>query len=146
MAFFIWCHKTSIASMNDLKMVWINRDSIIEKHLLKLNNAIVITVLTYNCMTNNDEKKLDSFHRKKDEVWYHQGIPPHHFQFWIVKEAHASILWFNIQIPWELFERILWLSVQTPSHKSVLFYFKQINATHFRERTTVVYKMENDIK
>ena len=59
----------AITSMNSMNKIWIRRTKISENRRLKLYNALVKPVLTYNCatwgLTKQEEEKLDAFHRQQ---------------------------------------------------------------------------------
>ena len=73
----------AIASMNSMNKIWIRRTKIRENRRLKLYNALVKPVLTYNCaiwgLTKQEEEKLDASHRQQLKTHYWQKIPTHYF-------------------------------------------------------------------
>ena len=120
---------------------------------MKLYNSLVKSVLTYNSCTwglkKNDEKNLDSFHRKQLRqvigVYY-----PHRISSKKLYElTNARPLTIDItQARWKMFGHVLRMEENTPARKAMKYYFQVPEAKKYRgrKRATIVTTLNRDIE
>ena len=120
---------------------------------MKLYNSLVKSVLTYNSCTwglkKNDEKNLNSFHRKQlrqvIDVYY-----PHRIKSKKLYEiTNTRPLTIDItQARWKMFGHVLRMDENTPARKATKYYFQVPQAAKYRgrKRATIVSTLNRDIE
>ena len=120
---------------------------------MKLYNALVKSVLTYNSCTwglkKSDEKELNSFHRKQLRqvigVYY-----PHRITSKKLYElTNTRPLTIDItQARWKMFGHALRMGDNTPARKAMDYFFKVPQASKYkgRKRATIVSTLNRDIE
>ena len=120
---------------------------------MKLYNALVKSVLTYNSCTwglkKSDEKNLNSFHRKQLRqvigVYY-----PHRITSKKLYElTNTRPLTIDItQARWKMFGHALRMGDNTPARKAMDYFFKIPQASKYkgRKRATIVSTLNRDIE
>ena len=123
------------------------------KKKMKLYNAMVKSVLTYNActwgLTKSDEKNLNSFHRKQLRqvlgIYYPHKISNEN----LYKITNSRPITIDItKARWKMFGHALRLNEQTPARKAMKYYFQHPqNCERFRgrKRATIVTTLNRDI-
>ena len=121
---------------------------------IKLYNAMVKSVLTYNSctwgLTKEDEKNLDSFHRKQLRqvlgVYYPNKITNKKL-YEVTKSRPLTI--DITKARWKMFGHALRMDERTPARKAMGYFFQiSDNATKFRgrKRATIITTLNRDIQ
>ena len=144
--------KLSMVSLKDMNKVWIRNDHIKQKLKLKLYQALVKPVLTYNSrtwgLTKTQGDHLDSFHRQQLRQVLNIKYPPrisNKSLYTISKENMFSLDILTAR--WKLFGHVLRSSNDIPANKAMGYYFDNINVKQFkgRPRTTLPTTLHSDI-
>ena len=125
----------------------------IEKKL-KLYNALVKSVLTYNSctwgLTRQDEKNLDSFHRQQLRQVIGVYYPNKIGNTKLYKTTGTRHLTIDItKARWKMFGHVLRMNENTPARKAMKWYFQvPDNCKKFRgrKRATIVTTLNRDIQ
>ena len=124
------------------------------KKKMKLYNAMVKSVLTYNSctwgLTKTDEKNLNSFHRKQLRqvlgIYYPEKISNEK----LYKVTQTRPLTIDItKARWKMLGHALRMEKETPARKAMKYYFQEPeNCERFRgrKRATIVTTINRDIK
>ncbi|XP_033103466.1 uncharacterized protein LOC117106228 [Anneissia japonica] len=139
-------------SFNPLYTIWIRKDKVKEKVRLKLYNVLVKPILTYNSatwgLTKEEERKLDSFHRKHLRKiigirYQHKIKNTKLYDRCKVRPISLDILEFG----WRLFGHILRLQREVPANKAINYYFENSKHKKYRgrSRTTLPVTLSNDL-
>ena len=136
-----------------MKKVFKSRRVTNVKKKMKLYNAMVRSVLTYNActcgLTKSAEKNLNSFHRKQLRqvlgIYYPHRISNEN----LYKITNSRPLTIDItKARWKMFGHALRLNEQTPARKAMRYYFQvPENCEKFRgrKRATLVTTLNRDI-
>ncbi len=143
----------STGKLNQIKKILQNKKVVNLSKKMKLYIAIVKSVLTYNActwgLTLNDEKNLNSFHRKQLRqvvgIYYPHRISCEK----LYKLTRTRPLSIDItQSRWKMFGHVLRLNEQTPARKAMRYYF-QVPAGRKkfrgRKRATLITTLNRDI-
>ena len=142
------------AKLIEMIRIWIRNDKIRRVTKLKLYKAIVKPVkLLYNSstwgLTENEESKLDSFHRMQLRKVLNIKYPD------IMKNEDVYKLTEEVPISleitknrWKLLGHVLRMDKDTPAKKAMLYYFSPSESKKFsgRPRTTLPTRLSDDIK
>ena len=141
----------SNVSLHRLSEIWIRKKVRLPRKI-KLYNALVRSILLYNCstwgMAKKDEDGMDSFHRQ--QLRHTLNIKfPHKIRtknLYKITKTHpisADIA----KARWKLFGHTLRMKADTPARKAMKFYFEQRSEKKFRgrKRTTIVNTLNRDI-
>ena len=121
---------------------------------LKLYNALVKSVLTYNActwgLTQNDEKDIDSFHRRQLRQVIGVKYPLRMRNQKVYKVTKSRPLSVDItHSRWKMFGHALRLHENTPARKAMKYFFqvpKEGKKFRGRKRATIVTTLNRDIK
>ena len=123
------------------------------KKKIKLYNAMVKSVLTYNSctwgLTKTDEKNLDSFHRKQLRqvlgIFYPERISNEK----VYETTNTRPLTIDItKARWKMFGHVLRMNEQSPARKAMKYYFQEpehCEKFRGRKRATIVTTLNRDI-
>ncbi|XP_065180176.1 uncharacterized protein LOC135810612 [Sycon ciliatum] len=135
------------AAFRSLFVVWCRRELISEKLRLRLYQAFVIPVLTYNGgtwgLTVALEQSLDSFHRQQLRSLLGISWPQKMRNVFLYARCKAEPI-TNIlkRLRWQLFGHILRLPEDTPASLAMAAYFTHDEKTwRGRPRVTIVTKL-----
>ena len=133
--------------------VWCWRLQISESRRLRLYNAFVLPVLTYNCGTwglkHNEIESLDAFHSRQLQHLIKVFYPITISNTELYRHCQTdpiSVIAKNAR--WRLFGHILRLPVDTPANISMTTYFES-RALHGRvgaPRTTLSVVLDRDLR
>ncbi|XP_065189344.1 uncharacterized protein LOC135819973 [Sycon ciliatum] len=139
------------AAFRSLFVVWCRRELISEKLRLRLYQAFVIPVLTYNGgtwgLTMALEQSLDSFHRQQLRSLLGISWPQKMTNVSLYARCKAEPI-TNIlkRMRWQLFGHILRLPEDTPASLAMAAYFTHDEKTwRGRPRVTIVTKLSGDL-
>ena len=139
------------AAFRSLFVVWCRRELISEKLRLRLYQAFVIPVLTYNGgtwgLTVALEQSLDSFHRQQLRSLLGISWPQKMTNVSLYARCKAEPI-TNIpkRLRWQLFGYILRLPEETPASLAMAAYFTHDEKTwRGRPRVTIVTKLSEDL-
>ena len=117
------------ATMQNMNKVWVRNKKVSIKKRLKLYNALVKPVLTYNSstwgITKSQSESIDAFHRKQlRKIWkinWKNKISNEK----LYKMSEARPLSHDIVISrWKLFGHVLRMDEDTPAQKSMKYFFE----------------------
>ena len=143
---------SNIALRNN-ENVWKKKWLTTTKTRLRLYNTLVKSILLYNCGTwgldVNDERNLNSFHRK--QLRRVVGIKwPHRItNKKLYKITNSEPITITItERRWKLLGHILRLPANCPARKAMKYFFEYRSAKKFlgRKRTTIITTLNKDIK
>ena len=142
----------SNVSMHKFTEIWSRRRVKLPRKM-KLYNALVRSILLYNCgtwgMSKKDEDGMDSFHRQQLRhtlnIKYPYRIKTKHL--YTITKTHpisADIA----KARWKLFGHTLRMKADTPARKAMKFFFEERTEKKFRgrKRTTIVNILNRDIE
>ncbi|XP_065180063.1 uncharacterized protein LOC135810501 [Sycon ciliatum] len=139
------------AAFRSLFVVWCRRELISEKLRLRLCQAFVIPVLTYNGgtwgLTVALEQSLDSFHRQQLRSLLGISWPQKMTNVSLYARCKAEPI-TNIlkRLRWQLFGHILRLPEDTPASLAMAAHFTHDKKTwRERPRVTIVTKLSEDL-
>ena len=133
--------------------VWCRRLLISESRRLRLYNAFVLPVLTYNCGTwglkHNEIESLDAFHHRQLRHLIKVFYPITISNIELYRRCQTDpISVIAKKARWRLFGHILRLPVDTPANISMTTYFES-RALHGRvgaPRTTLPVVLDRDLR
>ena len=143
-------HLATIA-MNKLMQVWIRKDKLKTKTKVKLYNALVKSVLLYNCgtwaLTKTEELKLDAFHRKQLRILLGIRYPTKISNSSLYNKCKESPLSTQIlNSRWRLFGHVLRRDQNIPANLAMNFFFTNTSKRPIgRPPTTLPSTLHNDL-
>ena len=150
---YISCTTLSNIALRNNENVWKKKWLTTTKTRLRLYNTLVKSILLYNCGTwgldVNDERNLNSFHRK--QLRRVVGIKwPHRItNKKLYKITNSEPITITItERRWKLLGHILRLPANCPARKAMKYFFEYRSAKKFlgRKRTTIITTLNKDIK
>ena len=144
-------HLSNLA-LNKLTNIWTRADKVKQKTRLKLYNSLVKSILLYNCatwaLTETDENKLDSFHRRQLRRVLGIHYPTKISNTSLYNKCNESPLSVQIlESRWRLFGHILRRDTEIPANKAMLFYFSEPGKrSRGRPITTLPVTLNNDLR
>ena len=138
-------------ALNKLKTVWISRDKIKRTTKIKLYNALVKSILTYNCgtwaTTQAEINKLDAFHRKQLRKVLNIHYPTTISNQSLYKICNERPLSNHIiESRWRLFGHILRRDIEIPANKAMQAYFELLtNRFRGRPLTTLPVTLNKEL-
>ena len=139
------------AAMNKLKAMWLSKKRISIDKKIKIYNALVKPVLTYNSstwgLTKAELNKVDAFHRKHlRTIWKRRKMSNKQ----VYELSKTNKISEEIKKSrWRMFGHVLRLDLQTPAQMSMTYYFEEevnMNKVNGRPRTTLATVLNNDLK
>ena len=123
------------------------------KKKIQLYNALVRSILLYNCcawgMSKKDEDAIDSFHRKqlRHTLNIHYPHKIRSKQLYKITQTHpisADIA----KARWKMLGHTLRMDPESPARKAMKFYFEERPEEKYRgrKRTTIVTTLKRDIE
>ena len=142
----------AIAAHKNMQSIFIRRHKLSEDKRIKLYNALVLPILTYNCgtwaLTETQTESIDSFHRR--QLRSILGI--HYPDIISNKDLYqrcktGPIRFFITKQRWQLFGHVLRRDEDIPAHQAMTHYFKNTNARKHRGRpaTSLPTVLKNDV-
>ena len=121
---------------------------------MKLYNAMVKSVLMYNSctwgLTKEDEKNLDSFHRKQLRIVLGVFYPNRIRCEKLYKVTKSRPITIDItRARWKMFGHVLRMNEKTPARKAMKYFFQDPQGTpkfRGRKRATIVTTLNRDIE
>ncbi len=140
------------AALCKLSAIWKRSENIKQHIRLNIYRALVKSILLYNsgtwALTKDEERKLDSFHRKQLRIVLgirYPTIISNKSLYEKTKEIPLSLT--VLENRWRLFGHILRLDQNAPCNKAMISYFKeQSKKRRGRPRTTIVTTLRRDLK
>ena len=139
-------------SLRKLDSLWIRRKVKVLRRM-KLYNALVRSILLYNCstwgMSTTDENKIDSFHRQQLRQILNIKYPNTIRSKKLYQETKSYAISVDItKARWKMLGHTLRMDKNSPARKAMKYYFEHSNAKKFRgrKRTTIVSTINRDIK
>ena len=140
------------AAMNSNPGIWKRKELTSLQTRLKLYETLVVSILLYNCgtwgMSANDEKNMDSFHRKQLRKvlgisWPHKICNRKLYEKTGTQPLPKTI----IERRWKLLGHIMRLPAECPARKTMRYFFENRTCKKFvgRKRTTIVSTLNRDI-
>ncbi len=143
----------AIVAFRNLMNLWVRRNQISEKLRLRLYNAFVLPVLTYNMgtwgLTKREEEKIEAFHRKQLRMLLGIHHPNHITNANLYERCGCHRLGLDIvNARWRLFGHILRLPDDVPAYLAMTHYFLQTDCESFRGRcrSNLPSKLNDDLK
>ena len=115
------------AAMNKIKNLWLCNKRISINKKIKIYNALVKPVLTYNSctwgLTKCENDKLDAFHRTQlRKIWKRRFMSNKD----VYKLSNSKPITKEIREQrWRMFGHCLRLNLETPAQKSMTYYFQE---------------------
>ena len=142
----------SRAALFKLRHVWLRNNKIKQSTVLKLYRALVKSVLLYNSatwgLTQSDENKLDTFHRKQLKYILKIKYPTKISNQALYKLCNETPLSLQIlEARWRLLGHILRRDSEIPANKAINFYFSKSEGEKYRGRpiTTLPVTLHKDL-
>ena len=145
----------SNAKLIQMKKILKKRRVVNLRKKLKLYNALVKSVLTYNSctwgLTKNDEKNLNSFHRRQLRQVINVIYPDRIGNNKLYKVTGTRPLSIDItKARWKMFGHALRMNENTPARKAMKWFFEAppVNVKKFRgrKRATIITTLNRDIE
>ena len=139
------------AAFNTLVNLWMRRQVISEATRLRLFDAFVLSILTYNCgvwvLSSRDATAMDAFHRKQLRRLLGISYPEIISNTDLYARCNAEpISVLSRRARWKLFGHILRLPEATPAQVSMTAYFQRQNRGWLgRPRITLPVVIDNDL-
>ena len=139
------------SSLQKLSEIWRRNRRLKIRKKVQLYNALVRTILLYNCgtwgMSQTDEDKMNSFHRKqlRHVLNIHYPYKITSKQLYKVTNTHP-ITPDITKSRWKLFGHTLRMDKDTPARRAMKFYFEERTEKKYRgrKRTTIVSTLNRD--
>ena len=147
--------KLATIAMNKMDKIWIRRDKLSKKRRLNLYQALVKSILLYNCgtwgVTKAEENKIDSFHRKHLKRILGIKYPKKISNKNLYRETKEKPISESMrEARWKLFGHILRRPNEIPANMAMKFYFNEEikGDKKFRgaRRTTLPEVLNNDLE
>ena len=145
--------KLASAAFNRMTTLWIRGDKIKNATKLKLYTSLIKSILLYNCgtwaLTQKEEQKLDSFHRKQLKRVLNIYYPTKISNKKLYKKCDERPLSIQIlESRWQLFGHILRRDEHIPANKAMIAFFTPSGQTKYKGRppTTIYTKLNQDLK
>ena len=143
----------SIISMNKYETFWIKKEHVNEHLQLELYEKLIKPVLLYNSstwgLTANDQRKLDTFHRKQLRRVIGKRYPDKISNAKLYEKCKTCPISLQItELRRQKFGHILRLDKDTPAYTSMLYNFSASSVGLYKgaDRTTIVTAINRDIK
>ena len=139
------------AAFNTLVNLWMRRQVISEATRLRLFDAFVLSILTYNCgvwvLSSRDATAMDAFHRKQLRRLLGISYPEIISNTDLYARCNAEpISVLSRRARWKLFGHILRLPEATPAQVSMTAYFQRQNRGWLgRPRITLPVVIDNEL-
>ena len=141
-------------SMNKMNDILRRHKKVNVNKRLKLYNALVKSILTYNSctwgMSSTDEKEMNSFHRRQLRKVLGVKYPTRMRNEAVYKQAKAKPLSVEITTArWKMWGHTLRMDEKSPARLAMKYYFQvPVDAKKFkgRKRTTIVTTINRDIE
>ena len=139
--------------MNTNVDIWKKKDFTTLKTRLRLYDTLVLSILLYNSgtwgMNANDERNINSFHRKQIRKvigikWPHKISNKKLYEKYKIRPLSKTIT----ERRWKLLGHIMRLPANCPARKAMRYFFEKRTNQKFlgRKRTTIHNTINRDIK
>ena len=149
----IYRKELSNTAMNRINTIWIKKDKIKEDLRIKMYKSIIKPVMLYNSstwgITKEEEKNLNSFHRKQLRRILNVKYPIIMKNKEIYSKTGEKPISLEIVANrWRMFGHALRMSTKSPAYKAMYNYFTITDSTKFRgrRRETLPQTLHNDIQ
>ena len=140
-------------ALSKMNKIWKNKKYVTLKKRLKLYDSLVKSILLYNSstwgLTTQDEKRLNSFHRRQLRSVLGIKWPQKIRNKKIYEKTNTKPLSVEIaERRWKLLGHVLRMDKDTPARKAMKFFFEERSNKKFRgqKRATIVRTINRDIK
>jgi hypothetical protein len=142
------------AAFKKAEVLWSRARFVSEQRRLRIYNACVKPILTYNmgtwALSKNDTSKLDAFHRSQLRRIIGVRYPDHIHNDDLYARTRAKPISKEMFIArWKLLGHILRMSDEVPAKKAMIHYFlehREVGKYAGRPRTTIATKISQDLK